>query len=372
MSDSPHVAIFVTFTGQGGVEPMMLNLAGALARLGARVDLVRPKPRREHRAVPEGVNVIELASAHTRTSRRPLTRYLRQARPDALIASKDRANRVAIQARDKSGLEMPVAVRFDTTISAALARRSALRRWLRTAPMRRIYPRADVVIAVSEGVRADAARLTGLPRERIERIGYPVVTEQLHAQAAAPVEHPWLGEARELPVVLGAGRLTEQKDFPTLLRAFAKLRERRPARLVILGEGELRGSLARQVAELGLSEAVDLPGFYANPYPLMRAADLFVLSSRWEGSPIVLTEALALGTPAVATDCPSGPRETLDGGRLGPLVEMGDADGLAEAMARTLEAPPEAATLQAAAAPFRDEVSARDHLRVLGLLGEGD
>jgi glycosyltransferase involved in cell wall biosynthesis len=369
MPATPHLAIFVSFSGQGGVEPMMLNLAGALARLGCRVDLVRPRPRGEHRPAPESVNVITLPCRHTRTCRGPLTRYLRQNQPDALIASKDRGNRVAIAARRKSGLSLPVAVRFDTTISAAFEGKSRLKKWLRLAPMKRIYPQADVVIAVSEGVRQDAAKLTGLPAERIERLPYPVVTDQLYQQAQAPTDHPWLqsDRPRAEPVILGVGRLTRQKDFPTLIEAFARLRQQQPAKLIILGDGEQRAALQQQIEARGLSADVDLPGFATNPYPIMSRADLFVLSSRWEGSPIVLTEALALGTPAVSTDCPSGPQETLDAGRVGPLVAMGDAAGLAEAMSQTLAQPPEAETLQAAAAPFTDRASAEAHLRVLGL-----
>jgi glycosyltransferase involved in cell wall biosynthesis len=320
--------------------------------------------------VPAGVNAIELPTRHTYTSLGPLVRYLRRSRPDGLIASKDRGNRVAIAAKRLSGLDLPVAVRFDTTISAALASKSMLQRWLRTAPMRQIYWQADVMIAVSEGVQADAARLTGLDPKQIEIINYPVVTDELHRLAREPVDHPWLAEPREsraVPVLLGVGRLTEQKDFPTLLDAFARVRQSRQARLIIMGEGEQRPALEQQARTLGVADAVDLPGFYANPYPIMRTADQFVLSSRWEGSPIVLTEALALGTPAVATDCPSGPRETLAAGRVGPLIEMGDAAGLAGAIARTLDAPPPAATLRQAAEPFTGEASAQAHLRTLGL-----
>jgi glycosyltransferase involved in cell wall biosynthesis len=367
MSAEPRLAIFVSFSGQGGVEPMMLNLAGGLASLGVAVDLVRPRPRRMHRPVPAGVNVVELPARHTRTSLGPLARYLRRHRPDALIVSKDRANRVALRARDRAGVNVPVAVRFDNTLSAALNRQFALRRWARRRPMRRLYPRAEVLIAVSEGVRRDAAALTGLTAERLTVIPYPVITARLYQQARQPADHPWLQPGRDWPVIVGAGRLTEQKDFPTLLDAFAQLRQYRPARLILLGEGEGRPALERRVARLGLGEEVDMPGFYANPYPLLARADVFALSSRWEGSPVVLTEALALGTPVVSVDCPSGPREILDAGRVAPLVPMGDPPALAEALARVLDQPPDRARLQEAASPYTDHASARAHLRALEL-----
>jgi glycosyltransferase involved in cell wall biosynthesis len=166
-------------------------------------------------------------------------------------------------------------------------------------------------------------------------------------------------------VILGAGRLQRQKDFPTLLRAFARLRQRRPCRLLILGEGSGRAELEQLIAALGIGADVDLPGFQPAPYPFMRAASLFVLSSAWEGSPNVLTEAMALGTPVVATDCPSGPAEILAGGRFGALVPVGDDVALADAMARTLERPLPATVLHGAVAEYNQASSARRYLEAI-------
>jgi glycosyltransferase involved in cell wall biosynthesis len=137
-------------------------------------------------------------------------------------------------------------------------------------------------------------------------------------------------------VVLGVGRLTAQKDFPSLIRAFAKVRAQKPCRLVILGEGELRGELEALVASLDLSADVALPGFTDNPFAWMRQSSLFVLSSAWEGFGNVLVEAMACGTPVVSTNCPSGPAEILENGRWGRLVPVGDVDALADAMLATL------------------------------------
>lgn len=167
------------------------------------------------------------------------------------------------------------------------------------------------------------------------------------------------------PVILAVGRLQRQKDFPTLIRAFARLRQQRPCRLLILGEGSGRPGLERLLRELGLEQAVALPGFVANPYPYMARASLLVLSSAWEGSPNVLTEAMALGTPVVATDCPSGPAEILQQGRFGPLAPVGDAEALAAAMAATLDAPLPAATLRAAVSDYQAERSAERYLELL-------
>jgi glycosyltransferase involved in cell wall biosynthesis len=232
--------------------------------------------------------------------------------------------------------------------------------------MRLSYGMADRVIAVSEGVAEDTAAVTGLPRDRIAVVRNPVVTPRLRAMAKEAVDHPWL-PASDVPVVLGAGRMTRQKDFPVLVRAFARVRRERPCRLIVLGEGPDRAEIERLVGELGVGDDVSLPGFAVNPYAYMSRASLFVLSSRWEGSPNVLTEALAVGTPVVSTDCPSGPRETLQEGRFGPLVAVGDEEALARAILETMAHPLDAATLRGAVDEFTVERSADGYLEVLGL-----
>jgi glycosyltransferase involved in cell wall biosynthesis len=189
-----------------------------------------------------------------------------------------------------------------------------------------------------------------------------VVSPGIAERAATAPAHPWFAPAREVPIILGVGRLAGLKDFPTLLRAFARLRARRPARLVILGDGPHRRRLAWLARRLGLAADVDLAGWAANPYAFYAAADLFVLSSRAEGLPNALLEAMACGCPVVSTDCPSGPREILDGGRLAPLVPVGDPAALAEAIDRALATPPDRAALQRRARAFSMDASAEAHL----------
>jgi glycosyltransferase involved in cell wall biosynthesis len=191
-------------------------------------------------------------------------------------------------------------------------------------------------------------------------VANPVVTPEVERLAAADPGHPWVGGDR--PLLVAVGRLTRQKDFATLLRAFARLLKSRPARLVILGEGEERRGLEAEVDRLDLRDAVDLPGFRDQPYPLVARADLFVLSSRWEGSPNALTEALHLGVPAVATDCPSGPAAILPPERLAPV---GDVDALAGVMAEALSRPRAGEERRAAVAAYTHERSAGAYLRVL-------
>jgi glycosyltransferase involved in cell wall biosynthesis len=193
-------------------------------------------------------------------------------------------------------------------------------------------------------VAEDLRNFSGLPREAINVIHNPIVTPELSRLAGEAVAHPWFAK-KDTPVILGAGRLSQQKDFVNLIRAFSILRQTRHARLVIIGQGPERPELERLVDQLQLREQVDMPGFAANPYALMRRADLFVLSSAWEGLPTVLVEAMACGAPVVATDCPSGPQEILEGGRHGRLVPVGDSEALGRAMIETLDDPPPASAL---------------------------
>jgi glycosyltransferase involved in cell wall biosynthesis len=367
-ADAPRpIAVFLSFSGEGGVERMVLNLAAGFVQAGHAVDLVVAKARGGHlRSLPPGVNLVRLNARHTFTSLFALAGYLRRRRPRALLAAKDRAIRTALLARRLSGVPVRLAGRLGTTVSAALEGAHPLRRGLWYLGMRAFYRHADAIVAVSEGVAEDLAAITGLGPERIRVIRNPVITPELGLQAAEALDHPWFAPGGP-PVVLGIGRLTRQKDFPTLIRAFARVRRVRPARLVILGEGRDREALSGLAEAEGVAGDFALPGFQPNPYAWLGRAALFVLSSRWEGSPNALTEAMALGVPVVATDCRSGPRELLDGGRHAPLVPVGDVEALAAAMTRMLDQPADREALRAAVQDYRLETSARQYLEALGL-----
>ena len=361
----PRLAVLASFSGSGGVEHMLVNLIAGFVAAGREVDLLLIRDRGPHLAgLPEAVNRIPLGSNHSLLAIPALARYLRQVRPRALLAAKDRAGRAAVLARALAGVDTRLVLRLGTNLSASLAGRSALRRAWRYWPIRRLYPRIDRIVAVSAGVAADTATIAGLPREAISVIRNPVITPDLRQRAAAPCPHPWF-QGKGPPVLLGAGRLQRQKDFPTLIRAFARVRQARPCRLVIIGEGQERPALRALIAQLGLADQVDLPGFQVHPLPFLARANLFVLSSAWEGSPNVLTEAMALGTPVVATDCPSGPAELLDGGRIAPLVPVGDPEALAAAILATLDQPPPGDLLMDAVAEYEQAYSARQYLAAL-------
>jgi glycosyltransferase involved in cell wall biosynthesis len=346
---------------------MIANLSQALALANIDLDVLLIKARGPHvAALPSAATVIKLKSRHTATSVWEVARYLRSARPDALLAVKHRAILAALRARSLARADTPISGRLGTTVSAALANKSERRKrhWYRA--MKKYYPRLHRLIAVSQGVANDVISITGMPQSQVPVVRNPTISPELLTAAQEHISHPWL-ENPATPVILGVGRLTEQKDFATMLSAFARVTKVRPARLIILGEGNLRDALEAQAVALGVSESVVLPGFQANPWAWMRHATLFVLSSRWEGSPNTLTEAMALGVPVVSTDCPSGPTELLDGGKIAPLVPMGDPEALSQAILAVLAEPPDPRTLIQAVAPYHRDVSATAYLRVMAL-----
>lgn len=359
-------AILVSFSGDGGVERMMLNLLQGMAAQGVAIDLLLIKARHPRlKQLPPNIRIIKLGSNHTFANLPALIRYLRAARPPALLAAKHRALLLALWARRLSGVAVRIVGRIGTTVSAALEPKGRLRYGLWAWTVRRCYPQADAVVAVSQGV-ADDIRAMGATTARLTVIRNPVITPDLNTLAQAAAPHPWLATAAGPPVIMGMGRFTGQKDFTTLIRAFARLRAQRDCRLILLGRGQLQSGYRALAAQLGVVADIAFPGFADNPYSYLARARLFVLSSAWEGSPNALTEALALGIPVVSTDCPSGPRELLAAGRYGALVPIGDDAAMAEAMAATLDNPLPAAELRRAVAEYTVESSARAYLQALG------
>ncbi len=362
-SKRTDIALYLPNLHGGGAERMMVNLSQGFVEQGAAVDLVLAAAEGPYLVhVPREVEVVDLASGGVMSSVPKLVRYLRRAKPQTLLVTLNHAAVAAILAVRLAGVSTRVFVRESNMMFPGDVK-SLKVRTLRAA-VKRLYPWAAGHIGVSEGVSEDVARFTGISPEKIRTIYNPVVTDDLHRQARAPLNHPWFSPDTP-PVILAAGRLTGQKDYLTLMRAFAKVREKRPARLMILGEGQQRSVLEALVAELDIGEEVALPGFVDNPFAYMSRADLFVLSSAWEGLPGVLIQAMACGCPVVSTDCPSGPREILEGGRYGPLVPVSDAQGLAEAMLRTLNESVSSAELQARAADFSLETTSQQYLEVL-------
>jgi glycosyltransferase involved in cell wall biosynthesis len=317
----------------GGAERTMLKLAKGIADRGYDVDLILAQSEGDLLSeLPKSVRLVDLKSRRVLTSLPALVRYLRKEQPDALL-SVLHFNIVAIWARFLSGVSTNVVVSERNTLSAEVRNHASdVRIRLLPAFVKLFYPWADGILAVSQGVADDLSSFAHIATDRIKVIYNPIITPDLINKVNDPLDHPWF-KLGEPPVILGVGRLTEQKDFQTLIQAFSKVKE---ARLLILGEGEQRSMLESLVSKLGLNKCVSMPGFVPNPYPYMVRASVFVLSSKWEGLPGSLIEALFCGAPLIATDCPSGPREILANGKFGELIPVGDPDALAGAILSVL------------------------------------
>ncbi|HEX2526682.1 MAG TPA: glycosyltransferase [Geminicoccus sp.] len=330
------VGIFLPSLEGGGAERAMLNLAKGIREAGHEVDLVVASGLGPYRdEVEGGVRFVDLGARRTLSALPALVRYLRLRRPRVLFSALDHANLVALLAGRLSGTGVEVVPGLRNTRSEEISARADFKERIILALSRPMYAAARHLVAVSAGVAKDACGLLGLRPDQVVVIPNPVLTPDLDRLASARISHPWFADGAP-PVILACGRLTGQKDYVTLVRAFARLRREQDVRLLILGEGEDRSVIEALAADLGIAGSVSLPGFDPNPFRYMARCDLFVLSSRFEGSPNVLVQALACGAPVVATDCPSGPREILEDEAATCLVPVGDVAGLADAMARAL------------------------------------
>jgi glycosyltransferase involved in cell wall biosynthesis len=227
-----------------------------------------------------------------------------------------------------------------------------------------VYPFDEAIITISDGVARDLARITGIDEEEMTTVYNPAFDPTIPQKATEEVDHPWLNDETK-QVVIGVGSMKPQKDFPTLLRAVHHLQERQETHLIILGKGDGKPALKELAQSLGIADRVSFPGFVENPYAYMARANVFALSSAWEGFGNVIVEAMACGTPVVCTDCPGGPAEILNDGEYGPLVPVGDHEALATAIQQMLESPPDPNTLVNRARAFSIEKIVDEYERVL-------
>ncbi len=363
---NPCLTFFFATSGHSGVDRLVKNLLIELASREIQVNLLKIHGHGPYidEKLP-GLQVINFQTSHVNSAYPALVDYLRTVSPPALLTDKDRVNRIALWARHRARVSTRLVIRVGTTVSENLARRGFLHRFIQYYSIRHFYPWADAIVVPSEGAASDLIKIGNLRKELVKVIPSPVITGKMLEQADQPFDHPWL-RPNCPPVILGAGELCARKDFATLIRAFAIVRKQRDCRLIILGKGRQKDSLLRLAGELEVDTDVSFPGFVTNPYVFMKKASVFILSSRCEGAPVVLMEAIGLGTPVVSTDCPSGPREILMGGKLGPLVPMGDPDAMAKAIVSVLDNPPDRDILKRAARRFTVKESVDKYLSVLG------
>lgn len=348
---------------------MLVNLANGLQGRGVPVYFLTPRGASAYlgRLSPT-VSRLSLPD-HEADQVDYVTALLGQLKNAAVMTAKLRDDALALKIKHRLAAGN---VRFYFRVGSPLSVKGRLqsgplgfRRYRRQ--VRSWYGGCDGVIVNSIGVGEDLAQLTGLPRQKIHYAPNPAVPDDLPQQAAVSLSHPWFQEGQP-PVIVGVGRLSRAKDFGTLIRAFAQLQKKRPARLVLIGDGPRMQRLKVLSQVLGVSQDVDFLGFVDNPYPFIRQASLLVSSSRWEGCPNVVIEALALGTPVVATACPCGTAEVLQYGKFGSLVPVRNSEALARAMLECLSDPLPSDLLRQAARPYTLDSSIPNYLKALQLL----
>jgi glycosyltransferase involved in cell wall biosynthesis len=363
-----RLAIYLPTLVGGGAERVFLNLAKGFVDHGYSVDFILAQREGTFmRQVPDCVRLIVLNPFRLKAGRSifslpALARYIRRERPLAMLTALH-ANIIAVWAKIMAGVPLQLVINEQNTFTQQNQMLPPGAQQIMLELVRKNYPLADQIIVVSEGAADDLARAARIPRERIRVIPNPIIIPELAELAGEYFHHPWF-TPDEPPVILSVGRLDRQKDFSLLIKAFACVRKITPARLIILGEGPERVELAALVKQLGLEEDVSMPGFTQNPYPFMANASVFVLSSRWEGLPTVLVEALFCGAPIVATDCPSGPIEILKNGKYGRLVPVGDVDRLADAILLSITGNP-IVPPQESWTPYKLDMVVRKYLQVM-------
>lgn len=342
----------------------MATLIEGLVAAGVEVDLLLPhQVCEEPLDIRVKVNRYPLDPSDEAIALGDLARYVEERRPEVILSNRDKASAVLV--RLPGGCPPRKVVRIGTNVLEKTKGKHLIARWRARRGLARVLTEADGLIGVSEGACAALRELLkGRRAPPISCVYSPIDLNAIAELAAEAVPHPWFAQ-KDLPIVLSVGRLVRTKDYPTLLKAFRRVLHHRDCRLVIVGEGRQRPKLESLVRRLGLSDSVDLPGFVPNPFPLMARADLFVLSSLFEGFGNVLAEALAVGTPCVSTDCKSGPREILADGRFGELVPVGDVGALADAITGALERRASPERLREAVSRFERDAVVGAFLRAL-------
>ncbi len=331
-----QVLFFRPTLGEGGADRVQVALLRRLDRSRMRATLVLL--RREGpfvSDVPPDVDIIELGSRRLATSLPAFARVLRTVDPDIVVCLCSASNVIAATAHVLTRSRARLVLSERNAIYRGRSTRHP-KQALEVALKRLVYRRADLVTAVSQGVADELRTRVGVPASRIAVVYNPMVDDaEIAARAAEPIQHPWF-QAGAPPVIVACGRLVPQKDYPTLLRAFARIRKEVTCRLWILGEGPLREELVQLAAATGVGADVEFAGFDKNPFKYMARSRLLLHASRVEGLPGALIQSMACGTPVVSTDCDFGPREVITDSVDGYLVPVGDAEALADHAIRIL------------------------------------
>ncbi len=359
------IAFMSTSLGQAGRGRNITNLSNGLVKHeGVNVEILLRKMDSPYiEKLDPAIKLTTAWSTSTILGVPCIANYFNLAKPDIFIAPSISNTLLALRARKFSFHKPKIIARIHNNYSSEFAKVNPVTRRRYLYRLKKFYPKCDGIIGVSNGVADDFATLSKIDRMKIHACPNPVISDQLQTLAQQDIAHSWLQDS-EPPVLLGVGRLSIQKDFTTLVSAFAEVRKTLACKLIILGKGSQRGRLEKLCESLGISDDVDMVGYWENPYPWLKRASMFVLSSAWEGSPNVLIEALGVGTAVVSTDCPGGAREILKCGRYGPLVPVGNVKALATVILDTFRNMPDEACLLEAAERYRIERSSQSYLKV--------
>ncbi|WP_161319949.1 glycosyltransferase [Alcanivorax sp. DP30] len=367
-----RIGIVIYSLAGAGAERVSINLAHEFAAAGHQVDFILGQAGGElFDEVPVGASCIVASQPRAGGWRSAIRGYIDQQSPDVLLAMMEGAGVLAIQAA--KGRSVPVYVVSHVHFSRHCRQSPRIKeRWLMPMAARWYLPRAAGVIGVSRGVASDIQHSAKLDPGRVHSVYNPILSNDFFLKASEPVEHPWFAPDRNWLNVITVGRLAAQKDHDTLLAAIAMVNQKQPVRLMVFGQGERRDELHALCASLDIQAIVEFSGYDPNPYKFIAGADVFVLSSRWEGFGNVLVEALACGTHVISTDCPSGPSEVLDYGVYGVLVPVNDPVRLSNAIIESDRNLIRHANLDAHLEKFMTSSVARQYLEVMGLDGGGD
>ena len=358
-----RVAIFISNLNGGGVKRVYLNLANGLVRQGLQVDLVVGRMGVNNiQQIPQQVRVFDLNKSRSLFTIRGLVAYLKSVQPDVLLTAQTHINLIGIIAKIISRKKTRLVLSEHIDLREVIKHNPKEKLIVRLASF--LYRSADEMVAVSSGVAESMVSSLKIDRDRIKMIPNPLIGDDLSRLKNEKNDHPWLNQV-DVPIAIAVGRLVPQKDFETLINAVSEARRLLDIKLIILGEGFLRDKLKKKIDELSLCDHIQLAGNVENPFKYLSRAKVFVLSSLYEGFPSVLVEAMACGIPVVSTDCPSGPREILEDGKIGRLVPVGDVSALGQAIIATIKNPYSVEASQKRAMEFNITNCTKKYLQVL-------
>ncbi len=363
---SKELSILIFSLHGGGLEKSILRLARVLSEQGIRVNLLVAKTSNAVYSVPDELNFVDLGASKVVFILFPLMRHIMKTKPRILFSAGTPLNTIAILSRLITGYPKHLVVGERNHLSSIVKYSSRLRDKFRPLFVRFLYSFADMVLAVSKSVAEDVIEVGRLNEGKVRVVHNFFDVDQIVTQATSPTDVGWIDHPN-VPILVSVGRMVPQKGYDSLLKAFCLLRKQRECRLIILGDGKERASLENLAKELHISNDVYMPGFVLNPYAYIAKASLFVHSSLWDGLPGVLIEALACGTPIIATDSPGGASEILENGKYGTLVRSQDAAKLAEAMLIKLDKENDSEKLVERARFFSSQKILQEYMSVFGL-----